>query len=143
MNQVACAFLTVIILSSQTAASVVSNHPDWDGAQGLTGWWEDAVLVWTADGAGKYPDTFGRTTVEGELVSAADIQAAAGVGAGLTPSMLVGYGWWQVKVMRWTAGGAGPYPGGHPSGVAPSTGPCTAAGADSTGAPPPPPPFET
>ena len=43
MNRVVWAFLTVIILSSQTAASVVSNQPDWDGAQGLTGWWEDVV----------------------------------------------------------------------------------------------------
>ena len=43
MNRVAWAFLTIIILSSQAAASVVSNQPDWDGAQGLTGWWEDVV----------------------------------------------------------------------------------------------------
>jgi len=74
------------------------------------GWWEDAVLVWTTTGAGKYPDTFGRTTVMGELVSAADISAAAGVGAGLSPSSLTGYGWWAVKVLRWTATGAGKYP---------------------------------
>ena len=26
----------------------------------------------------------------------ADIQAAAGVGAGLTPSQLIGYGWWKI-----------------------------------------------
>ena len=43
MNRAAWPFLTIIILTSQTAASVVSNQPDWDGAQGLTGWWEDVV----------------------------------------------------------------------------------------------------
>ena len=43
MNSVPWAVLTVIILSSQAAASAVSHHPDWDNAQGLTGWWEDVV----------------------------------------------------------------------------------------------------
>lgn len=74
------------------------------------GWWEDAVLRWTAGGAGQYPDTFGRVTTEGEAVTDADITAAAGVGAGLTPEALVGYAWWEVVTLRWTAAGAGQYP---------------------------------
>jgi len=74
------------------------------------GWWEDAVLVWAAAGAGQYPDTFGRTTASGELVTAADITAAADVGAGLSQAQLVGFGWWDVKVLRWTVAGAGQYP---------------------------------
>lgn len=43
MNRVLWSFLTVIILSSQTAGSAVLNQPDWDDAQGLNGWWEDVV----------------------------------------------------------------------------------------------------
>ena len=74
------------------------------------GWWEDAVLRWTQNGAGQYPDTFGRLTVEHEAVTDADIQAAAGVGAGLTPEALVGYNWWEAVTLRWTSAGAGQYP---------------------------------
>jgi hypothetical protein len=55
------------------------------------------TLRWAPAGAGQYPDTFGRTTVEDEIVTLADITAAAGIGSGnLTPSTLVGYGWWVV-----------------------------------------------
>ena len=67
-------------------------------------------MRWTEAGAGQFPDTFGRETVDGEMVTTEDIQAAAGVGAGLSPEDLIGFGWWEDAVLRWTASGAGQYP---------------------------------
>lgn len=69
-----------------------------------------AMMQWTATGAGKYPDTFGRNTTEGERVTDADIQAALGVGAGLTAEALIKYGWWKEASLIWLAAGAGKYP---------------------------------
>ena len=66
-------------------------------------------MRWAAGGAGRYPDTFGRTTVAGELVSTDDLVAAANVGAGLTPDQLIAYGWWEPAQLVWGAGGAGMY----------------------------------
>lgn len=75
------------------------------------GWWEDASLVWLAPGAGKYPDTFGRNTTANEFVTDADVQAALGVGSGLTTDALIEYGWWGLKgPLRWQEEGAGKYP---------------------------------
>jgi len=39
-------------------------------------WWEVVTLRWTVNGAGQYPDVYGRTTVEDELVNLEDIQAS-------------------------------------------------------------------